>query len=473
MTSEGGTVSLIVNPNGLATHYLIEYGTTEAYGKTTSASALADDNGKQSETVSLSGLEPCTTYHYQAEAENKANEEEKMPGFGGDKTFKTNCKATTLSVAYSSVCASLINGGVECWGQLSNWDAPLEVYEEVPGFSKAAAVSDDNDDGVCALLSTGGVDCVGWNKYGQLGDGNSEEVSSPVAAGISSATGISSGEYNSCAVLSGGGIDCWGNNKHRVLGTEYPLAVEEAPEKCGYEACSRTPIAVSEVTNATGVAVTENHACAVLATGQVKCWSGSNGVGQLGDGERSDILSTKYNVPHTVESLSNATSISTGGNESCAVLATGGVDCWGENHYEEPYEGGDLGDGLEKGPEKCQTTPDIYCSDVPVAVVGITNATEVAVGSGFACARLSTGHVMCWGRNTGTLGDGTETKSDDPVEVSGLTNASAVAAGPNDACAILTEGSVKCWGDDVFGQITPRRAVYENILTPTRVPGFG
>jgi hypothetical protein len=95
MTSESGMISAIIIPNGLPTKYVFEYGTTEAYGKTTAVTALPNEDGEQSETVTLSGLEPCTTYHYQAEAENEANEG--TPGLGGDETFETPCLPTAIT----------------------------------------------------------------------------------------------------------------------------------------------------------------------------------------------------------------------------------------------------------------------------------------------------------------------------------------------------------------------------------------
>lgn len=61
-----------------------------AYGHTTSSTTVANESGAQSETVALSGLEPCTTYHYQAEAENSVNEG--TPSLGGDKAFTTRCE---------------------------------------------------------------------------------------------------------------------------------------------------------------------------------------------------------------------------------------------------------------------------------------------------------------------------------------------------------------------------------------------
>jgi hypothetical protein len=82
------TATLSVDPVGLPTKYSIEYGTTTAYEHTTTPAAVTNENGTQSETVPLTGLEPCTTYHYQAEAENEDDEE--SPSLGGDKTFTTH-----------------------------------------------------------------------------------------------------------------------------------------------------------------------------------------------------------------------------------------------------------------------------------------------------------------------------------------------------------------------------------------------
>jgi hypothetical protein len=70
----------------------MEYGTTTEYGQTTAHTPVAETEGEQSETLTLSGLEPCTTYHYQAEAENESNEGQ--PSLGGDQTFETECKGT-------------------------------------------------------------------------------------------------------------------------------------------------------------------------------------------------------------------------------------------------------------------------------------------------------------------------------------------------------------------------------------------
>ena len=78
-----------MDPKESSTNYWIEYGTTSEYGHTTTSMIVANTTAEQSETAALSELTPCTTYHYQAEAENEASEG--SPSLGGDQTFTTSC----------------------------------------------------------------------------------------------------------------------------------------------------------------------------------------------------------------------------------------------------------------------------------------------------------------------------------------------------------------------------------------------
>jgi len=180
-----------------------------------------------------------------------------------------------------------------------------------------------------------------------------------------------------------------------------------------------------------------NHSCALLADGRVQCW-GENRSGQLGDGTTS----SKSAVPVPVGGLTNAMAVTSGGLHSCAVLADGRVQCWGENRS------GQLGDGTTSSK-----------SAVPVPVRGLTNAVAVASGWDHTCALLAEGRVQCWGANgAGQLGNGTTVRSAVPVTVSGITNAMAVAGGLGYTCAVLADGRVQCWGTVPLGNGTTSKS---------------
>jgi alpha-tubulin suppressor-like RCC1 family protein len=284
----------------------------------------------------------------------------------------------------------------------------------------------------CALLSTGRVDCWGFNPSGQLGNGTTVSSDVPVAAkGITNATSITedSGGTNGndntfCAVLSTHQVKCWGYGLDGELGN-------------GTTNTFTVPVSVKKLTTAVAVTGTDYGFCALLSTGHVDCW-GYGADGELGNGS----FSTDSDVPVAVRKITNAKALTSGYYGFCAVLSTSHTDCWGYGLD------GELGDHATSN------------SDVPVGVFGITTAKVVASDSlsGAYCAVLSTGKVDCWGYNaTGELGNGTTASSDVPVAAKGITNATSIVenADGNDAsfCSVLSTHQVKCWGYGLDGEL--------------------
>jgi alpha-tubulin suppressor-like RCC1 family protein len=466
--STGATASLVVNPSGALTKYLVEYGTTTSYGHTTTAATAANPIGEQSETAAIGGLEACTTYHYRAEAENEADEGK--PAHGQDKTFKTaGCPVSSIASLDSSACGALTTGTVDCWGedqrgQLGNGRYELEALPgEVVELTGVSEIS-GNDGQPCALLSSGAIDCWGENKDGQLGNGSkSEESDVPVAVtGITSATAVDTATgtgalgAHACALLKSGAVDCWGSDVGGMLGN--------GKTSGSYS----TPVEVSGITNAVSVSVGGSASCAVLSTGHIKCW------GETGASIWAEVVKDEAgsSVPVDIEGISTARQVSVGGSDACALLADGHIECWGYDQF------GMLGSGELEGPEMCGEN---HCSRKLLEVVGISDAGAVSVPAdelGAPCALLTTGSIKCWGRGKdGGLGNGEKgekAETGTPVEVSGIKTATAVATGGGFAtCALLSGGTVDCWGTDHLGALgyKPHES-NEVIATPIEVAGI-
>ncbi|MEM6290561.1 MAG: hypothetical protein AAGA54_04820 [Myxococcota bacterium] len=103
----------------------------------------------------------------------------------------------------------------------------------------------------------------------------------------------------------------------------------------------------------------------------------------------------------------------------------------------------------------------------PAARRSAQRVVEVGTGQGFACARLGSGKVRCWGGNDeGQLGDGTALERSTPRDVVGLDDAVSLSVHTVRACAVHEAGTVSCWGDSWLpGRMEPDRV-------PVQIPGI-
>jgi hypothetical protein len=92
VTSTSATLTGSVNPEGEATTYYFEYGTSTAYGSATPSPAASAGSGTTNVNVSAAAgsLTPSTTYHYRVVATNASG-----TNTGADRTFKTNAASPT------------------------------------------------------------------------------------------------------------------------------------------------------------------------------------------------------------------------------------------------------------------------------------------------------------------------------------------------------------------------------------------
>jgi alpha-tubulin suppressor-like RCC1 family protein len=282
----------------------------------------------------------------------------------------------------------------------------------------------------CGLTSTGAMKCWGSNNYGQIGTLASNQQKTPidVPGFTNNISAIAVGDSRMCALTTTGEVKCIGN---------------------GVADSNNSGISTGAISISSGYA----NSCALMSTGGVKCW-GDNWTGQLGSG-------TWVNTSPAVDVkglTSGVTAITSGIQFSCALLSGGSVKCWGANNY------GQLGDGT--------TTNRNEPAQVKVAGQPISGVVSISGGYEHACAILTNGEAMCWGRNNyGQLGDGTTTNRNVPTPVVSLgTTIRSISGGLNHTCAITTGGAAKCWGYNALGSLG--NGTFTDSLIPVNVVGL-
>ncbi|HEY8924415.1 MAG TPA: hypothetical protein VIU64_08545 [Polyangia bacterium] len=243
--------------------------------------------------------------------------------------------AVTLAAGDDFSCATLMDGRVFCWGaggrgQLGTGDrtdrpAPATAVA-LPGKAQGVAAGGHH---ACARLENQTVACWGANDVGQLGLGDQEDRPRPavVTLGSAHALAVASRQGTTCALLDDHRVTCWGDNTRGQLG------LGDARER---DAPPPTPLDLGTARRASAIAVGAEFACALLDTRQAKCW-GDNLTNQLGaplrglaygDGvnEMGDFLAA------AVQGGGRAvTALAAGRGHACALLDTGDLRCWGDN----------------------------------------------------------------------------------------------------------------------------------------------
>jgi hypothetical protein len=271
-----------------------------------------------------------------------------------------------LGLAYT--CAALADGSAYCWGlnsvgQLGNGEGRIWTLTP-PGPVKALAgrvVSlTAGDSHACALLGDGSVQCWGEDASGQFGEGVSFGFTPVTVRNVSGATSIGAGATGTCAV-SAGRLSCWPGGATTLcaggdsvapfipvpppFGSSCAAAIDPAPRvvrdgvlfvagACVVDQIGAIcPASIADISGVAQLASGSNHACALMATGAVKCW-GDNSAGQLGDGTVA-----AHKSPRDVPLLaSGVVSLAADGGRTCAVTREGELKCWGDAVHLTPTD---------------------------------------------------------------------------------------------------------------------------------------
>ncbi|KAB8033689.1 RCC1 domain-containing protein [Fluviispira multicolorata] len=279
------------------------------------------------------------------------------------------------------------------------------------------------DVSTCVVMSSGKINCWGFNTSFQLGSAASGTTNqaTPVTVDIlqDTAVAVSAGYLQTCAFLTSG-MKCWGSQNKGILGNGLNLSTP-----------AQTPQVVSNLNGQRiKMMVTGDlHVCVLFSSTQsVSCW-GQNNYGQLGTDftvtPSFSLTAVPISLPEPIKSI--ATSDFT----ACAVAVSGNLYCWGQ---------------------------DITTSSNPNPVLITSNVKNISSGEqAHFCFIDTSENIKCFGKNN-KLQLGTTpvsaTYNKAPNAVSGLSNAEAIVAGQSHTCAITNNGSsVYCWGDNSLGQL--------------------
>lgn len=142
VTGTGATLNGTVNPQGKATTYHFEYGTTTGYGSVTPDASAGSGSADVAENAAIAGLTAGVTYHYRIVAVNADGTNR-----GADRTFTTTgTPPVTSDVLLDDAFARTVASGLGTADSGQTWTAtPASEWEVL------------NGEGVAHLLAGGVV----------------------------------------------------------------------------------------------------------------------------------------------------------------------------------------------------------------------------------------------------------------------------------------------------------------------------
>jgi alpha-tubulin suppressor-like RCC1 family protein len=337
-----------------------------------------------------------------------------------------NFSPTTTAIGNTGI---LWMWGLNNYGQLgqqntTNYSSPVQITASaVPPISGNWTNISVNSTSASALAlqSAGTLWAWGYNAYGQLGNSNTTSQSSPVQIGaLTLWKQIAAGGYSGYAIQSNGTLWAWGLNSQGQLGLNTTVGVSspiQVPISSTYS--------IQWASLGPGV---QYSTFAIQSNGTLWAWGAGN-FGNLGLNTNSS-----FSSPVQVGTASNWIQAAMGGAHGTVIQSPGLLWTSGTNQY------GQLG----------QNNITSYSSLIQVG--NLSNWAQVACGYGRTMAVQSNGTLWGWGNNLyGQLGLGDLTNRSSPVQVGNLSIWSQISCGYFFTMALQSNGTLWGWGNNSYG----------------------
>jgi hypothetical protein len=345
-------------------------------------------------------------------------------------------------------CAIFENGMLQCWGGF-NHDGELGVGHtkevETPAWVKGLHDVKKlalGDDATCAIVGSGELRCWGRNWF--LADDPRDRITEPARVpGLTGVVDVAVSSRHTCAVDAAGSVYCWGSNGEGQLGLG-----AGAPR-----AAVKTPTKVPGISGALGVVVSDAQTVIWTRTGEVQRW------GNAADPARDWAAP----APRKVDGIAGATRVQSQGEHTCAILAAGEVRCFTHETL------ADLAAGKQHdfGPELAAFAGALARKKVVLAPGkfvfpdgrGLSGVIDLIVFNHDASALTDKGEVFSWGSaKRGTAGLPEKTKGfAPPTRIKGLSDIVEIAGSFLHRCALDRAGKVRCFGSGSAGRLGTER----------------
>eukprot|EP01083_Nonionella_stella_P138102 420241_1 len=272
------------------------------------------------------------------------------------------------------------------------------------------------------VLEDKNVKCWGMNMFGQLGNGDTNNIGDESnemgdnLREIDLGTGFTPmqvmlGGYHTCALSTTKKAKCWGSNTKGELGYGHTNHTGDQPNEMGDN--------LLEIDLGSGfipieITAGSDHTCS-LSIFKTKCW-GYNFYGQLGYGDTNDRGSGANQMGDNLPEIDLGSNfipmqIMTGYTHTCALSTNNKVKCFGMNTY------GQLGKGdtNHRGDDANEMGDNLLEIDLGTGFMPI----QIVAGDCHTCALSTTNKVKCFGRNNwAQLGyDDKNNRGDGPNEM--------------------------------------------------------